>query len=162
MIRVGRPGDESDLAEVHVMSWQVAYEHIFPRDFLDSLDRKRREAWWQRFLEDGRIVHVAEVDRVVGFCHAAESRSDDEGWGEVYAIYVHPAHWGDGHGHRLLRAGEERLRDQGCQRAMLWVLEQNDQGRAFYERQGWSKGRPYRLEEIGGIQVGELRYEIEL
>lgn len=160
-IRTGRPGDEHELADLHIVSWQVGYAEIFPSDFLASLDRSRRVSWWRDFMEAGRVVHVAVVDdQVVGFCHADES--DDGGWGEVHAIYVHPEHWGQGHGHRLMLAGEDWLRQLGFERALLWVLEDNERGRSFYERQGWKRGRPYRLEDIGGTQVGEVRYESEL
>lgn len=161
MIRAGIPGDEFDLADVHVAAWQRAYSGIFSDEYLGSLDRVRRQEWWGRFLERGELVHVAVIDRIVGFCIAHASR-DDDSWGEISAIYVHPDHWGVGHGWRLLRAGEETLRDDGFSRGMLWVLEDNDRARAFYERAGWTRGRPFRLEEIGGTQVTELRYETAL
>ncbi|HUG31345.1 MAG TPA: GNAT family N-acetyltransferase [Acidimicrobiia bacterium] len=160
MLRWATPDDADELADVHVSTWQRAYETIFTSAFLDGLDRRSRSSWWRRFIENGARVRVSGTDRVVGFCHAGSS--DDQGWGEVFAIYVHPEHWGDGHGYALLRSGEATLVSLGHQRGLLWVLEGNDRGRRFYERQGWSVGKPIRIEEIGGLQVTELRYEKDL
>lgn len=160
MVRWATAADAEELADVHVSSWQKAYSGIFPEEFLDGLDRAQRTRWWRRFIDDGARVHVSESDRVVGFCHAADS--GDEGWGEIFSIYVHPDHWGEGHGQELLVAGESTLLAQGHERALLWVLEANQRGRRFYERQGWTVGDPIRVEEIGGVQVTELRYEKDL
>lgn len=157
MVRLATVEDAVALADVHVTSWQNAYAGIFPNEFLSNLDRRARAQWWQRFIENGARVHVAEADRVVGFCHAEDS--EDEGWGEIYSIYVHPDHWGDGHGRELLVAGESTLIGKGHHRALLWVLQRNERGRRFYERQGWAVGKPIRVEEIGGTQVTEVRYE---
>ena len=77
----------------------------------------------------------------------------------MYAIYVHPSQWGEGHGTELLSAAERALSGMGFERALLWVLEQNHQAREFYERRGWVLGRPIKLEEIGGTQVTEVRYQ---
>ncbi len=159
-IRWARAEDAADLADVHIETWQVAYEGILPGPFLLGLDRERRRAWWRRTLGEGARVHVAGDDGVIGFCHAGASH--DAGWGEVFAIYVHPSHWGTGVGRDLLGAAEEQLRDDGFERALLWVLEQNVRGCRFYERQGWTRGKPVRIEEIGGAQVTELRYETYL
>lgn len=152
--------DASALADVHVSTWQRAYRGIFPDEFLDSLDRDRREAWWRRFISGGARVHVIDDGRVVGFCHAGES--DESGWGEVFSIYVQPSHWGLGLGRELLLAGQRTISEQGLSRALLWVLEANRRGRVFYERQGWIVGKPIRVEDIGGTQVTEFRYEIDL
>jgi GNAT superfamily N-acetyltransferase len=161
VVRWAVADDADDLADVHITTWQEAYRGIFPDEFLSGLDRARRARWWRMFINDGARVHVAVAnDSVVGFCHAADS--DDEAWGEVFSIYVHPDHWGAGHGHSLLAAGEETLAEAGHHRALLWVLEDNSRGRKFYERQGWVVGSPFRVEEIGGVQVTELRYEKDL
>jgi len=161
MIRWAEVGDAEQLAEVHVRTWQRAYEHLFPEEFLLGLDRGSRARWWRRFVGEGNRVQVAEdAGQVVGFCHADSSA--DEGWGEIFSIYVSPAHWGQGHGHALLAAGESTLLAKGHEMALLWVLEGNDRGRRFYERQRWTIGKPVRLEEIGGVQVTEVRYEKDL
>jgi len=156
--RWAKPGDAEELAEVHVASWQKAYEGILADRFLDGLDRARRAAWWGRFLEEGGLVHVLGTP-IAGFCHVGAS--DEPEWGEVFAIYVHPDRWGEGVGHQLLRAGEHTLRELGHDRALLWVLRDNERGIHFYDRHGWKRGGPIRLEEIGGVQVTELRYEVE-
>lgn len=160
MVRLATADDASELAEVHVASWQSAYRDILPGAFLAGLDPDARTRWWRSFIEGGGRVHVADADRVVGFCLA--DTSADEGWGEILAIYVHPDHWGQGHGHELIAAGMSTLAAKGHEKALLWVLEANERGRRFYERQGWTMGKPIRVEEIGGVQVTELRYEIDL
>jgi GNAT superfamily N-acetyltransferase len=160
MVRLATVDDAQDLADIHVRTWQKAYEHIFPEEFLSGLNRDARARWWARFIAEGATVHVAEVGQLVGFCHAAPS--GDEGWGEIFSIYVSPDHWGEGHGRDLLVAGEAHLLAMGHHRALLWVLEANERGRSFYDRQGWAVGKPIRVEEIGGVQVTELRYEKDL
>jgi ribosomal protein S18 acetylase RimI-like enzyme len=160
VVRWATVGDAADLADVHVTSWQEAYAGIFPDTYLDGLNSDVRAGWWRRQIDGGARVLVSGSDRAVGFCSFGSS--DDEGWGEIFAIYVHPDHWGEGHGYELLVAGEARLAEQGHDRALLWVLEANERGRGFYERQGWMVGKPLRVEEIGGVQVTELRYEKSL
>lgn len=160
MVRWAAVDDAPDLADVHVASWQTAYAGILPETYLIDLDREARARWWRRHIEEGAGVLVSGSKRVVGFCSFGPA--DDEGWGEIFAIYVHPDHWDEGHGHELLEAGEAALREQDHDRVLLWVLEANERARRFYERQGWVVGTPIRVEEIGGVQVTELRYEKSL
>jgi GNAT superfamily N-acetyltransferase len=159
VIRPAVPEDAPDLARVHVTSWQAAYVGMIDQGFLESLDVAARARWWEGALGRGsNLVNVAEEAGVIeGFCLAGPS--SEEGWGEVYAIYVTPAHWGAGLGRGLLDAGEAALAGTGHERALLWVLAGNERARRFYERQGWVLGRPIRIENIGGSDVTEVRYE---
>lgn len=160
-IRRAVPDDAARVALVHIETWQRSYRGILADDFLDSIQLEARTRWWERFLREKATVHLSETDgEVVGFCSVGPS--DDAGWGEVFAIYVHPDRWGEGHGRRLIEAGETSLRAAGFGRALLWVLEANHQARAFYEHQGWALGSRFRVEEIGGVQVTEVRYETGL
>lgn len=159
MTRWAVPGDAKAMADVHVETWRKAYEDILPTSFLEGLERDSRAGFWRRRLIAGARVNVVG-EPVVGFCYAGHS--GDEGWGEVFAIYVHPARWGEGLGFELWAAGKRQLRDSGYDRALLWVLRDNVRARRFYERQGWQIGKPIRVEEIGGVQVTEVRYEIDL
>lgn len=141
-------------------SWQTAYVGILPAAFLDELDREGREGWFRDRIPRGGMYVSGEEDHLVGYCWVGPS--DAAGWGEVYAVYVHPASWGRGHGRALMTIAEEELMQRGFHQTLLWVLEGNRRARAFYESQGWARGRPIRLEEIGGVQVTEIRYEKRL
>jgi ribosomal protein S18 acetylase RimI-like enzyme len=157
-VRPPRPGEARALAEIHIETWQHAYSHVFTEEFLTSLDIDRRERWFDVQISKGEGLLVVDAGSApVGFCFFGDSK--DERWGEVFAIYVHPDHWGRGHGHRLLSAAERGLAERSYRRALLWVLKENQQARDFYQRQGWTLGRPIRIEEIGGTQVTEVRYE---
>ncbi len=159
MARLAIPGDARAIAEVHVRSWQAAYRGVVTDEFLDSLDVDRRAEMIEGVIRDeSKGLLVAEQDgHVAGFSMLAASY--DEGWGEVLAIYASPDHWGVGVGYELMAASVEWLQEQGYQRAMLMVLENNPRARTFYERQGWSLGKRIRIENIGGRDLTEVRYE---
>jgi ribosomal protein S18 acetylase RimI-like enzyme len=59
-----------------------------------------------------------------------------------------PARRGQGLGQRLLRAGEDRAREQGARRCVLDVEEHNEPARSFYVRLG------YRGVSVLGIGLG--------
>jgi ribosomal protein S18 acetylase RimI-like enzyme len=42
--------------------------------------------------------------------------------------------------------------------ALLWVLENNQRARNFYEREGWSLDGVRAQEEIGGRSLSVVRY----
>lgn len=159
MARQAIPDDARAVAEVHVRSWQVAYRGVIADEFLDALEVDRRTKVIDRLIrEESRGLLVADRDgRVAGFSMLAPS--DDEGWGEVLAIYASPDYWGVGVGYDLMTSSERWLHEQGYERAMLMVLQDNPRARAFYERQGWSLGKRIRIENIGGRDLTEVRYE---
>lgn len=160
-VRRAAAEDASRLAEVHILSWQHAYRGQFPDGFLDGLDLEARRRFFDRVISEGAVILVSESGHdLAGFCFVGAA--DAEGWGEIYAIYVHPDRWGEGHGRRLIVAAEDELRALGHHKALLWVLETNHRARSFYERQGWTLAKPVRIEEIGGVQVTEVRYERDL
>jgi ribosomal protein S18 acetylase RimI-like enzyme len=106
---------------------------------------------------------VAEAGgKIVGFCSVGRSREDDadESMGELYALYVDAQLMNQGVGSQLLAAGQTHLRNHGFAQATLWVLESNHHARRFYEGKGWTADGIRRTEEIGNVQVPEVRYAI--
>jgi ribosomal protein S18 acetylase RimI-like enzyme len=157
VIREATPEDAEAVAEVQVRSWQAAYDHVLPQEGLLSLSVADRADMWRR-----RPPLVAETaGEIVGFVAVGLSR-DAGGDGELYAIYVHPWHWGTGIGRALIAAGEARLRELGHGSASLWVLEDNPRARRFYEAAGWSTDGTTRPIDVFGILVPEIRYEKKL
>lgn len=159
MIRDAEPRDAAELARVHVTSWQSAYRGMINQAFLDAMTIDSRIERWDALLSHvrGRVLVTVVAGEVAGFCSVGPA--DADGLGEVYAIYLAPEHWGVGLGRGLLEAGEKALGENGHHRALLWVLSTNERARAFYQRQGWTLGRPIRIENIGGSDVTEVRYE---
>ena len=154
-VRRATETDAEAVARVHVLTWQAAYRDVFPPERLDALDPRHRAPGWRERLAAGALVLVDE--QRTGFASAGPSR-DEEGAGELYAIYVLPERWGGGLARRLLAAAEEELRAAGFERATLWVLAENPRARGFYEACGWrADGTSRRVTHLG-VEVEELRY----
>ena len=164
MVRPALGEDAAVLADIHVSSWQSTYRGVFDDEFLDGLDRDARQAWFEAQISRGASILVEPDDEPRGFCWYGPPLSNDEeaSRAEVYSIYVHPDGWGEGHGHRLLDEAVRDMADSGYEETFLWVLDRNQRARSFYERQGWRLAPQLKLEEIGGVQITEVRYEFDL
>ncbi len=158
LVRPARREDAAALADVHVRTWQVAYQHVFGADRLAGIGDRRRRQWEESLAnpQPNSQVLVSEQDeRVTGFAAVGDSR-DEPGKGELYAIYVVPEAWVTGVGAALMARALEALR--GYSSATLWVLEDNPRARRFYEREGWILDGGRRDEEFLGVTVPEVRY----
>jgi ribosomal protein S18 acetylase RimI-like enzyme len=160
-VRLARPTDAAAVAEVHVRSWQQAYEHVFGPERLAAIDVEHRRRIAERLIADGRVA-VAEdgAGRIVGFVGVGPS-TDVEGEGELYAIYVVAEAWGSGAGSALMDAAKDLLR-ASYDEATLYVLEDNPRARRFYEREGWALDGVTKSDEFLGLPVPEVRYRIRL
>lgn len=164
-VRPARVEDAAALAEIHVRTWQAAYEHVFGAERLAGLDVAARAANWERWLAEPQPhwhVLLAEEDGgPIAFAWAGESReAADEG--ALYAIYALPEAWGGGAGLALMAEALQKLREDGFRAAVLWVLEDNPRARRFYEREGWELDGALREGEHLGVRTAEVRYRITL
>ena len=151
LIRPGTPDDADAAARVHVDSWGATTEQAGP-----SLEQ--RIEWHRRFpatfvADDGGTI--------LGFVAVGPSRDADAD-GELYTIYVDPRHWRGGVGSRLIRAGEERMRELGYRRVVLWTFDDNPRSHRFYEAAGWSADGERRTVEFAGAPLPEVRYAKQL
>jgi GNAT superfamily N-acetyltransferase len=144
---------------VRIHGWRTAYRHVFPPADLDALPIDA-ERWRARIETPPRgwstFVAVDDAGAVVGFSSVGPSR-DEEGLGELYAIYVDPDAWSTGAGRALIEAAETTLRRE-YEEATLWVLEDNPRARYFYERAGWAADGARKSEERFGVRPTEVRY----
>jgi GNAT superfamily N-acetyltransferase len=172
-VRHATPTDAAAVAAAHVRGWQVAYQGIVPDAFLDALDVGQRTEQWRTNIETTVLAnglpaptdYVAEIDdEVVGFANVGVFRGNnvDHRAGELWAMYVHPDHWGTGAGYALMNQTMTHFVETGIERAYLWVLEDNAQARRFYERQGWHADPETTEDEIGGAMIVSRRYSIDV
>ncbi|MGW6644708.1 N-acetyltransferase family protein [Streptomyces iakyrus] len=159
------PADCDRVAEIRVGGWRSAYRGLIPQSYLDGLsveeDAERRRAFLSQ--GDGSVVNLVAEDaggELVGWaCHGpyreGEVRTEDA---ELYAIYVHPRHVGQGAGRALLTESVARCSAAGHGRLLLWVLKENDRARRFYERAGFRADGAEEPFEVDGVAVVEVRY----
>lgn len=167
-VRRAKVSDARSMAEITVRGWRAAYADILPRDFLAGLSIDGREMGWQDWLRhdaDESPAWVAEDDGIaIGMVASGPPRDDDvpAPAAEVYAIYVAPDRWRRGAGRVLLLAATEEWTRRGATTLVLWVLEANHAGQAFYRAMGWRPDGSRQELELGGVRVPEVRYRLEL
>jgi ribosomal protein S18 acetylase RimI-like enzyme len=162
-IRRAKLDDAAAIAEVHVRTWQAAYEHVFGAERLTGVTVEQRLPMWRQILRDAEQTALVaeEGDGIIGWCTVGPSRDDDAD-GELWGIYVLPDAWGSGAGTALMTAGIEALRASGRREVILWVLEDNPRARRFYEREGWALDGARKDDEFLGVRVTEVRYRRSL
>src|SRR5437879_13170912 len=129
-IAPARLEDARQVAEIHVTTWQFAYQGIVPDGHLASLSVDQREAMWRESIAEGvpeLLVAKAEGGMVgwvaFGPCRDEGSPADSA---EVWAIYVAPASWSSGVGRVLwqhARSEERRVGKGGRARGAPPAVE---------------------------------------
>jgi diamine N-acetyltransferase len=152
-IRRAGPSDADTLYAIHRESAITAYVHIFPPDRYPFPDAEMRAHWVASLDDDETDVVIAERDaRPVGFAGVSP------GW--LKNLFVVPDEWGRGAGGALHDEAVRLLlaKDSG---ARLWVLEENERARRFYERRGWEFDGERRPSEFPPHPPA-LRYVLDL
>ncbi|MBX3011583.1 MAG: GNAT family N-acetyltransferase [Caldilineaceae bacterium] len=169
-IRLARPADAAAIAKVHVAAWQVAYRGLLPDAMLDSLSVEQRTQAWHEILTLSnnytlvctQVTAETADEQIVGFAGCGECRDtdlNDGRTGELYAIYLDPAIWRQGHGTALLDAALKLLEQDGYRLVTLWVLEGNQQAMQFYQSMGFAPDGGQQTEQLAdGVEVCEWRY----
>ena len=165
IVREATPNDAAGIARVHVDTWKSTYCGIVSNDVLDGLSYDARQAMWTAALTTRRTdnhIYVVEADsgEVIGFVAAGLEREERTGKvGEIFAIYLLEKHHGKGWGKQLFVEAARRLKREGYESIMLWVLVDNPT-RGFYEAMGGSASKQKDV-EIGGDTLVEVAYEWE-
>jgi ribosomal protein S18 acetylase RimI-like enzyme len=167
-VRLATVDDAERINDVRIAGWQAAYAGVVPADYLAGLDARADDERRRGFLRDplpGVRNWVSEqVGQVVGWCATGPTREDDlePSVHELWALYVDPQRWRGGHGAALLRHARRDARERGFSALVLWVLDANPLGRAFYEREGFRAVAGEKALSVGGRELAEVRYRLEL
>lgn len=174
VLRPAQRDDAEQIAAVHINAWRAAYRGIFPSELLDSDEfAERRVTSWRRWrFGPGERCAVATLAKtaestpvVVAFAWYGPERDRGRGYtgrGEINAFYADPRVWGVGVAAPLIDHTELRLRAEGFEAAVLWVLRDNPRARRFYERHGWEPSGIEGTFEFAGHAVTEVEYRKQL
>jgi ribosomal protein S18 acetylase RimI-like enzyme len=151
-----RRGEEADAEAI-----EAVIRRAWRREGLDEPE-VRVERWRERLRSaQAEVLVWDQGGSVAGVVSAGAS--DDEAspldHGLLRALYVDPPAQGAGVGSALFDAAIEHLRASGFRGVDLWVLADNEQARAFYERRGFAVAG----EGVDpGTGLRELRYRRSL
>lgn len=159
-VRAATPPDAGAIAATRAASWRATYQGLVPQTFLDRMtppDEIDRRAAALADPAPVRFTLVAERAGItVGFASGGPDRDAHNGCGELYALYVLPAHLRTGAGTALMTAALDALRAR-FDEVGVWVLDGNDRARRFYERFGLAATGERRVLDLDG-PVPEVRH----
>lgn len=158
-IRRATREDAEAIAAVHVESWKTTYAGIVPDEYLASLDAGERVGMWRGWLSSpGLFIFVAEDGvGIIGFVGGGRVREAISGFAaELYALYVLREHQGRGAGRQLTFALVDRLRREGFESMLVWVLRENP-AVSFYIHLGGMQIASKSI-EIGGASLEESAF----
>ncbi len=162
-VRPATPRDAKAIAEIHVATWQAAYKDVMPEDYISKMTVEKRQTYWREAIEfsEPQLLVATCDDQVVGFVGFDRSRDANtrSTVGEIWAIYVAPAHWGQGAGLALWDGARDGLKDEGCTQVTIWVLLRNERALQFCEHAAGFKREMPSLKTVafGDTKLEEIR-----
>ena len=162
-VRPATARDAKAIAQIHVATWQAAYQDLMPDDYLKKMTLEKRQAYWSEAIEysEPQLLVAAEGERIVGFVGYDRSRDPKtrSTVGEIWAIYVLPSHWGQGVGVALWDGARDGLKEEGCTQVTIWVLLGNERALQFCEQAAGFKRDLASLKTtaFGSVRLEELR-----
>ena len=151
MIREATVDDSARIAEIDVISSRYAYRNILPDEILHrELCVENRIPVHRRWIAERRfdiyVYEDSDTGIIRGMMGIGMSGDDDKkGAFELHFIYVDPDYLRMGIGSEMLRFFEQKGKDRGCPEFVVWVLEGNEIGKNFYEKNNY---RPDGKEKI--------------
>lgn len=165
-VRPAETADASAITEVHAASSHAAYEGVV-QGAPKTPPLEQRRAFWRDAIEYGEpLIQVATLaGRTIGFVGYDRSRDPKSKptTGEIWALYVDPAHWGQGAGLALWDAAREGLAEEGCTEVTMWIPLCNDRALRFAELAGFKRElNSAKTAPVGGVKLEEIRLRRQL
>ena len=143
MIREAKANDAARIAEIDVASSRYAYKNIVSDECLyKDLSVEDRIPVHKKWITEKRFeVYVYEdpgTGMIKGMMGIGMSEDDDKKEAfELHYLYVDPDHLRMGAGSEMLQFFEQKGKERGCREFVVWVLEENEIGRNFYEKNNY-------------------------
>lgn len=134
-------GDESLLAYIQTESWKSGFKNILDPDTLTKCTNiDKATAMYKRLLEqnigNGYLLRVDGNPHCIAWWDAARD-SDMVGYAELICIHSLSDNWRKGYGSKMMETVLNDIKNAGYSKVMLWVFEENERARCFYEKHGF-------------------------
>ena len=126
----------------------------------DSIQSITINDWLQKTIELNHDTHALLID---GKCVAVASVGDARDarmtvWKEIMSVYVHPQYKDVKYGSRLIDDIVGRVDQRGYENTYVWVMEEDQEARDFFELQNIIPNGNRDCRIIAGKQEEFLRY----
>ena len=144
MIREAALDDSGRISEIEVLSCRYAYQHMLSEECLyHDLSVENRIPVHRKWITEKRFgVYVYEdsdTGIIRGMMGLGMCEDDDKrGAFELHFLYVDPDFLRMGIGSEMLQFFERKGKERGCPELVVWVLEENEIGRGFYQKHHYS------------------------
>lgn len=156
MIRKAEKKDSSRLAEILIFAKRKAYRKIFCDD--DGSFNQLQVLPLALLYQDSNNaldgMYVYDDGIVKGLIHWKIEKDEVN----LLELYVEPFFQHEGIGNSLMKYFLQTMREEKIEKATLWVLEENKEARALYEKYGWKENGARTFED--GYDVVLLQYEL--
>lgn len=161
MIRKANVNDASRLAEILIFTKRVTYRHIFNNDKvsfneMQVLDLALTFRDNEHVLDD---IYVYDDGIVKGMIKWGKDESYPDCC-RIHELYVDTFFQGQGIGSILINDCISKSKKLNYKKIVLWVLEENKNGRKFYEKHGFIYNGINQHEEDSTVR--ELEYVLEI
>lgn len=161
-IRLATLDDSKYCAEIHAESWNFAYSNIVPKEIIDE-HNVRWPMIWNKMLANNIDSHyvITLDDNIIGFFTIAIARDEDlkNSFYELVGLYLNPEYVGKGYGKQAMDWIKKEIKSRGYDNISLWVLEENNRARGFYEKSGFMADS--KIKPSGLSDTKEVRYMFE-
>ena len=140
-IRLARPADAPDMAEIHARSWEVAYKDIIPDDYIKTKNATRPALFKRIITDENTTQYVIQVDGksvgIMGIDFPQDNDVSDDFY-ELRGIYLHPDYYRKGIGTQAVDFAFDKARSLGKKYMNVWVFAENYNSIKFYEKCGFT------------------------
>lgn len=165
LIRDGNEKDSSIISRIYTESWKSAYKGMVPDEYLRNI---KYDFWiekFQKWIQDNilKVKIIYLIDKVVGA--AAYGKSTDEkylDYAEIRSFYLLPKYFRKGLGTALMKSVIREVCEEGYSKCYLWVLDENKNARAFYEKLGFSCTDDKCYCSIMDKELCHIRYVLDI
>jgi GNAT superfamily N-acetyltransferase len=170
-VRVAWADDADAIAAIQARAWATSYAALVPAaGQLRQADFA--QLWRDALARPGDARHrtlvALERNRVVGFAittPATDPDCDPATDGELMEFTIDAEERGKGHGSRLLQAAADTMVADRFDRAVIWLVAEDDALRTFLTEAGWGADAAHRtldLDGSGTTQVKQIRLHTSL
>lgn len=140
-IRRAVNGDETILALIQTESWKAAFRKIISAELLAKYtDVAQAKRMYKGLLQENRgngyILSIDGIPHCIAWWDSTREKNM-RGCAEIICIHSLQAHWGQGYGSRMMDRLLSDIASAGYLKVMLWVFEDNERARKFYEARGF-------------------------